>query len=340
MGSSWGQRALLIVIIFIIMAIGEPKFFTATNWSSILLAIAIYGIMACGMLFVVLIGGIDLSVGSMAALSGSLLAMNWFNSGYTTAGFIRGLLLGLLAGLLVGLLHGVLIAYLGLPFFVVTLATQYLIYGFVVYITAGGFYYPARQAGYDPFAFLGNAKFLGLSMPVWFFIVVALVTGFILMKTTYGRRLYAVGGSNRAAELVGIHTRRHTIIAYIICSLCAAFAGMILVSLNMVAGCTTAKGYEGTVLLAMMVGGINLAGGEGDIFGAVFGALFVGILDNMQILLSIPSDYSKTIQGVIILIAVALNVYQSRKAAGIISPGKARRLAAKAAKEEAAAASK
>ncbi len=334
-GGQWGQRAALLLIIFIIMAIFQPKFFTGRNWSSILLAIALYGIMACGMLFVVLIGGIDLSVGSMAACAGSYLAMFWFNSGHTVNGFVTGLLIGLLCGLVVGLLHGVLVAFFNLPAFVVTLATQYLVYGYVVYFTHGAFIYP-RQQEVDPFYFLGNAKFLGLAMPVWIFVVVVIITAFLLGKTTYGRRLYAVGGSNRAAELVGINTRRHTVIAYVICSLCASIAGMVLVSLNMVAGCTTAQGYQGDVLMAMMVGGINLAGGEGNISGAVFGALFVGILDNLMILLGIPSEYSDTIQGVIIIAAVALNVYQSRKAAGIISPRKARKMAEKAAKEAAA----
>ena len=337
LGSKWGQRAVLLILSAIVMAIFEPKFFTGGNWSSILLAIALYGIMACGMLFVILIGCMDLSVGSMAACAGAYLAFNWVNGGYTPQAFLTGLLLGLIAGVIVGLLHGVLVAFLNLPAFVVTLATQYLIYGYVVWYTKGAFIYPTRlNTGGDIFYFIGNQRFLGLAMPVWIFIIVVIITAFILSKTTYGRRLYAVGGSNRAAELVGINTKRHTIIAFIICSLCSSLAGMVLVSMNMVSGCTTAQGYQGDVLMAMMVGGINLAGGEGDISGAVFGALFVGIINNMIILLGIPSDYKDTIQGVIIIAAVAINVYQSRKAAGIISPAKARRIAEKAAKEEAA----
>ena len=340
LGNPWGQRVLLLVLIGIVMAFAEPKFFTGTNWASILLAIALYGIMACGMLFVVLLGGIDLSVGSMAACSGAYLAFNWVNGGYTTESLVIGLVSGLLAGVVVGLLHGVLVAYLNLPAFVVTLATQYLVYGYVILYTDGAFVYAIRQqveGSLDIFYCLGNARVLGLTMPVWIFLAVVAITAFILGKTTYGRRLYAVGGSPRAAEYVGIHTKRATVIAYVVSSVCAAIAGMVLVSLNMQAGSTTASGYEGNVLMAMVVGGINLAGGEGGIGGAVFGALLVGILNNMMILLGVPSDYIKAIQGAIIIAAVTMNVYTSRKAAGILSPRQAKKLAAKAAAEAAKA---
>ena len=333
-GSSLGQRAMILIAIFIVMAIAEPKFFTGKNWASILLAIAIYGIMACGMLFTILVGGIDFSVASVAACAGSYLAFNWVGSGYTTAGFVKGICCGLLVGVIVGVLHGVLTTYLALPAFVITLATKYLFYGYTILYTKGSFVYPARQEGADPFYFIGNARFLGLTMPVWIFIIVIAITGFILAKTTFGRRLYAVGGSIRASEYVGINTKAHIIVTYIISGVCAAIGGMVLVSLNMQAGSTTANAYEGSVLLAMVVGGINLAGGEGGIVDAVFGALLVGILNNMMILLGVPSDYIKAIQGVIIIVAVTLNVYTARKSAGIVSPRKAKKMAEALAKQK------
>ncbi len=294
---------------------------------------SVYGIMACGILFTILVGGIDFSVASMAACAGSYLAFNWANGGYTSASFAKGVCLGLLAGVLVGILHGVLTTYLGLPAFVITLATKYFIYGYTILYTKGIYVYPTRQEGWDPFYFLGNARFLGLTMPVWIFIIIIVITGFVLRKTTFGRRLYAVGGSPAASEYVGINTKRHIIITYIISALCASIGGMVLVSLNMQAGATTANAYEGSVLMAMVVGGINLMGGEGNIIDAVFGALLVGILNNIMILLGVPSDYIKAIQGVIIIFAVAMNVYTERKAAGIISPKKAKKLAEAAAKK-------
>lgn len=334
LGSNLGQRGMILVLIFIVMLIFEPKFFTGANWASILLAIAIYGIMACGMMFTILVGGIDFSVASMAACAGSYLAFSWVGSGYTTAGFVKGVLTGLLAGVIVGLLHGILTTYFQLPAFVITLATKYLIYGYTILYTKGSFVYPTRQTGFDPYYFLGNARFLGLTMPVWIFIIVIAITSFILRKTTFGRRLYAVGGSQRASEYVGINTKRSIIIVYIISALCSSIGGMVLVSLNMQAGCTTANAYEGNVLMAMVVGGINLMGGEGNIIDAVFGALLVGILNNIMILLGVPSDYIKAIQGVIIIVAVTLNVYTARKAAGIVSPRKAKKMAEALAKKK------
>lgn len=332
-GSTLGQRAMILIIIFIVMLIAEPKFFTGKNWASILLAIAIYGVMSCGMMFTILVGGIDFSVASMAACAGSYLAFTWVGSGYTTAGFVKGVLTGLLAGVIVGLLHGVLVTYLALPAFVITLATKYLIYGYTIFYTKGTYVYPAKQEGFDPFYFIGNQRFLGLTMPVWIFIIVIIITGFVLRKTTFGRRLYAVGGSQRASEYVGINTKRSIIIVYIVSAVCSSIGGMVLVSLNMQAGCTTANGYEGTVLMAMVVGGINLMGGEGNIIDAVFGALLVGILNNIMILLGVPSDYIKAIQGVIIIVAVTLNVYTERKAAGILSPRQAKKQAEAIAKK-------
>lgn len=328
-GSSWGQRVVLLVLIFIIMFFGEKKFFTGANWSSILLAIALYGIMACGMLFVVLTGGIDLSVGSMGACAGCYFAFTWVNSDYTAEGLVTGILFALLAGIVVGLINGVLVAYFKQPAFVVTLATQYLVYGFTIWYTQGSFVYPVRQLekGVDLFYAVGNAKFLGLTMPVWVFFAIILISAFVLTKTTFGRRIYAVGGSQVAARLVGIDTKIYTVAAFVISAVFASIAGMVLVSLNMVAGCNTASGYEGNVLMAMVVGGINLAGGEGGIAGVVFGAVFVGIINNALILLGIPSDYNTFVQGAVILAAICLNVETSRRAAGIMSPRQLKKIA-------------
>jgi len=329
MGNAWGQRFAILAIIFIIMVIGEPKFFSGQNWASILLAIALYGIMSCGMMFVVLTGGVDLSVGSMGACAGCYFAFTWVNSGYTAEGLVTGIIFALLSGLIVGLINGVLVAYFKQPSFVVTLAMQYLVYGFTIWYTEGSFVYPVRQLekGVDLFYAIGNAKILGLTMPVWVFFVIVLISAFLLGKTTFGRRMYAVGGSPMAAKLLGINTKRYTVSAFVISAVFASIAGMVLVSLNMVAGCNTASGYEGNVLMALVVGGINLAGGEGGIAGVVFGAVFVGIINNVLILLGVPSDYNTFVQGAVILAAICLNVETSRRTAGILSPRQLKKIA-------------
>ena len=139
-------------------------------------------------------------------------------------------------------------------------------------------------------------------------------------ETTYGRRIYAVGGNPKAATLVGIKPKAVKISAYVICAITAAIGGIMLASQNLNATYITGKGYEGPVMMVIVVGGISLMGGEGGIGGVLFGALLVGILNNMIILLGISTDYTDFVQGVVIILAVALNVYSSRKSMGLVKP--------------------
>ncbi|MDR1573712.1 MAG: ABC transporter permease [Clostridiales Family XIII bacterium] len=331
-GGQWGQRVLILAIIFVVMAIFEPKFFTRSNASSILLAISVYGIMACGMLFVVLIGGLDLSVGSMAGLSAVIISVFAAQDNFAFGGVAAGLLVAFAAAVAVGCFHGVLVTHVGMQSFVVTLATKYLLYGLVPMFTGGSFIYFTGEG----FMYrIGNARPLGIPLPIIVFLSVAVICGIVLSQTTFGRRLYAIGGNPTAATLVGVRVFRDTKIAYIVSCVTAALGGLILCSMNMVAGQTTANNYEGYVLLAMIVGGINLAGGEGGISGAVFGALLAGIITNLMTLLGVSADFQKFVQGMIILAAVSLNVYTSRRSAGLIAPRRrGKRKAAAPAKEE------
>ena len=315
LGSPWGQRATILVIVCVVMAIFEPNFFKLSNFSSILLAISIYGIMACGMLFTVLVGGMDLSMGSVAALGGTILATYTVKYNYGNQALPIAIVLVLIVCIAIGLLHGVLVTKVGIPAFVVTLATQYLVLGIVMVYTNNSYTYLTERTGAT--YIFGNARILGIQMPTFIFIAVAAVCVFILGFTTFGRRLYAVGGNMKAANYLGIKSDRMVIIAFVVSSVSAGLGGMLLGSMNMCAGSGTASGYEGDVLMAMIVGGINLAGGEGGVAGAIYGALFVGIINNVQILLGVPSDYQDFIKGVIIILALALNIYTQRRAAGL-----------------------
>jgi ribose/xylose/arabinose/galactoside ABC-type transport system permease subunit len=331
-GGQWGQRALILIIIFIVMAIFEPKFFTPGNASSILLAISVYGIMACGMLFVVLIGGLDLSVGSMAGLSAVIISVFAERADFEMRGVAVGLLAAFAVAIIVGYFHGVLVTHVGMQSFVVTLATKYLLYGIVPTLTGGAFiYFKGEGFMYQ----IGNARPFGIPLPIIIFLLVAVICGIVLSQTTFGRRLYAIGGNPTASTLVGVRVYRDTKIAYIVSCVAAALGGLILCSMNMVAGQTTANNYEGNVLLAMIVGGINLAGGEGGISGAVFGALLAGIITNLMTLLGVSADFQKFVQGMIILAAVSLNVYTSRRSAGLITPRRRKGKATEDASKEA-----
>ncbi len=319
MGSSWGQRITILVIIMIVMAIFQPRFFRVTNMYSILLSISLYGIMACGMLTVILVGGIDLCQGSTAAMAGVLMTTYTMNHGYTPEAFFVGVAIGLGSAILLGLFHGLECAYFRIPAFVLTFATQYAIVGLVNVYTNATYLQPLTDGIYH---FVGAGKVFGIPMPIVIFIVYAIIISFVLSFTKFGRRIYAVGGNAVAAELDGVNSKIHIIAAYIISSVSAAIGGMVLCCMNMQAAYSTASGYEGQVLTAMVVGGINLAGGEGKVSGAIFGALLVGIINNLLILLDVPSTYQDFVQGVIIVTAVALNVYTHRRSLGLTGVSK------------------
>jgi ribose transport system permease protein len=317
-GSTWGQRLTIIVIIMVVMAIFQRSFFTFANLKSILIQISIYGIMACGMLLVVLVGGIDLSLGSMSALASVLVGDFVAKHGTSNGVFFQALAIALGVAVLVGIIHGVFDAVLRLPAFVVTLATQYAMYGIATAYSKGVYIHLTEYEGI--YYMLGNSKVLGLAMSIVIFIIFAVITSVALEKTTYGRRIYAVGGNPKAATLVGIKPKAVKISAYVICAITAAIGGIMLASQNLNATYITGKGYEGPVMMVIVVGGISLMGGEGGIGGVLFGALLVGILNNMIILLGISTDYTDFVQGVVIILAVALNVYSSRKSMGLVKP--------------------
>ncbi len=315
LGNPWGQRATILIVVFIVMAIFAQRFFLPENFKSILISISLYGVMACGMLFVILVGGIDLCVGSTAAMASCFMLKILTANGNSTYGLILGFAVAMGLCVLLGLFHGIQAAYFGLPAFVVTIATQYAIYGLMLDFTEGSFIY--NKVTDDLFYQVASGKLLGIPMTVVWFIIAVIVSALLLGYTTFGRRCYLVGGNPDAAKLLGINTKKYTVISYVISSITAGFTGIVLASLNMSAYAATAKGYEGKVLMAMVVGGINLLGGEGGIPGAVFGALFVGIINNALILLDVSTDYQGFVQGIVILAAIALNIYTSRKAQGL-----------------------
>ena len=315
-GSAWGQRISLLIVICIFMAIAQPIFFRASNANSILLAIAVNGIMACGMLFTVLVGGLDLSVASTAGMSAAIVFTFANSRGFETNAFILGCAVALLFCLIVGWINGFFVTFFGLPAFVVTLAMKYVLYGSINVLTNGIYIRIPDRKGIA-YA-IGNSNVFGIPMPVIIFIIVAIVSVFILSKTIFGRQLYAIGGNKNAANLAGVNSTWNTRLTFMISSVAAGLGGVMLASMGGQAGQPTGAGQEGNVLMAMVVGGINLAGGEGGVSGAIVGALLVGIINNAMLLLSIGSDYQGFVQGVVILAAMTLNMYTKRGSEGAV----------------------
>ena len=308
-GSAWGQRIALLALIFIVMAFLEPRFFRVTNAKGILLAISVNGIMACGMLFTVLVGGMDLSVGSMAGISASAAFIITKSHNFSSGSFLLGCAVALGLCVVAGLMNGFFVTRFGLPAFVVTLAMKYVLFGFIYLVTKSFFVIPPASSMASR---LGNGNVFGIPMPIVAFIVVVAICAFVLGMTTYGRKLYAIGGNKNVANLAGVKSNANIAVAFVISSVLAGLGGIMLASMNGQAGQTTAINYEGNVLMAMVVGGVNLAGGEGGVPGAIFGALLVGVINNAMLMLSISSDIQKFVQGVVILAAMTLSMYAKR----------------------------
>lgn len=309
-GNSWTQRISILVAFFIIMAIGNPKFFIPSNLKSVLLSISIYGVMACGFLFSMITGGIDFSIGSVAALSACIICKVSLATDNSVGGFLLGLLIAMAICAVIGLFHGFQVAYFGMPSFVITLATKYLIYG-IAYIYSGGVYLIPKSEGL--FFGIAHSQLLGIPLPIIWMVLFVAACIFVLSRTTFGRRCYFVGGNRRSSELVGIKSKRVVVTSFILCSVAAGIGGILLASLNAQANASTASGYEGKVLTAMVVGGVDLGGGAGGMGAVIYGALFVGMLNNMLVLLDVPSEYQNLIQGAIIIAALAFNYFTKRK---------------------------
>lgn len=309
------QKPLILLAVMLVMVILQPKIFpTWNNMLSILYAVSIYGTMICGMIFAVLLGGIDLSVGPVAALSGAVTVLTIIGMGKTTGSVVVGIVLGLLAGSAVGLVNGLIVSYFNVPAFLITLSTQSIING-VAQLTTGNQTIAAMEPA--SFTFIGSGRLLGVPVPIYIMALMMLITYFVLNKTVFGQRVYAVGGNKQAALLSGVAMKRVSTICYVISSFMAALSGIVLASMNQQAIAKAAAGYENDVLTAIVVGGTSLAGGEGSIQGALFGALLVGVLNNGMRLMGVPSTYHTLVKGVIIICAVAMDVYGKNKDSGL-----------------------
>lgn len=309
------QKPLILLGVMLIMTILQPKAFpTWNNMLSILYAISIYGVMICGMIFPVLLGGIDLSVGPVAALSGAVAVITINSMGMTNSSVVLGIALGLMAGAAVGLVNGLIISNFKVPAFLITLAAQNIVNG-LAQITTGNHTIAAMEPA--SFTVIGSGRVMGVPVPIFILAAMMLLMYIVLNKTVFGEKVYAVGGNAQAAELSGVAVKRVSVMCYILSSVMAALAGIVLASMNQQAIAKAASGYENDVLTALVVGGTSLAGGEGSIQGALFGAMLVGVLNNGMRLIGVPSNYHTLVKGVIIIIAVALDVYARNKDSGV-----------------------
>lgn len=288
-----------LLLIVIVLSIANPDFLTISNIFNVLRQISINAILAFGMTFVILTGGIDLSVGAILALSGAVMA------GLMANGMDSGLsvFIGFVVGTLMGAVNGVLVSKGKLAPFIATLATMTVFRGLTLVYTEG-----RPITGFpDSFGLLGRGYFLEIPAPIVLMLLSFGLLYLILHYSTFGRHVYAVGGNEEATRLSGINTSRVKILVYSISGLLAAFGGTLLTSRLNSAQPTAGTSYELDAIAAVVLGGTSLSGGKGWIVGTLIGAIVIGVLDNGLNLLNVSSFYQQVVKGGVILLAVLLD---------------------------------
>lgn len=296
-GQKLGPLAGLFAIVLVV-SIMEPDFLTLNNLFNILRQVSINALIAFGMTFVILTGGIDLSVGSILALSSAFVA------GLMTDGTsaLIAVLAGLIVGAVMGALNGMVISLGKVAPFIATLATMTIFRGLTLVYTEGKPITGLSQGGW--FELFGRGYFWIFPVPVLTMLIAFAVLYFILKKTTFGRYTYAIGGNEEAAKLMGIQVNKVKIMIYSLSGLMAALAGIILTSRLNSAQPTAGTSYELDAIAAVVLGGTSLSGGRGWIVGTLIGALIIGTLNNGLNLLGVSSFFQLVVKGLVILFAV------------------------------------
>ncbi|MEA4897450.1 ABC transporter permease [Bacillota bacterium Meth-B3] len=306
----FNSSTLTIFVIFVIMcafmAAVSPAFIKITNVLSTARSFSAIAIAGVGVSMIIITGGIDLSLGSVYGLAGVVSALAITSWGVP---LIPALALGIAVGCVVGALNGLMVVYLKLPPFIATLGTMQIARG-VCYIATKG--YPISGLP-ESFNYLGQGYLLGIPVPIWCMVFIAVVFAVFLNKTTTGRRIFALGGNEEATRISGINTKKLKVLVYTLSSALAALAGMITASKLGVGQPTAGNGFEMDAIAAVVIGGASLSGGEGTVTGTVIGAAIIGVLRNALVLLQVDSYWQTLIIGCVIIAAVSVDQLRKGK---------------------------
>ncbi|WP_105567278.1 ABC transporter permease [Microbacterium halophytorum] len=304
-------KNLGLVVVFLaivaVLTIASPNnsFLSVNNIFLILIQTSINGILAMGMMYVIISGQIDLSVGSTVGLAGVAAAMFAHPGEFP---LIVPILVGLLVGAGVGALNGVGVAYGGVPSFIVTLGTLTAVRGLALMLSGGA---PVTDLS-SAFRELASGQVWGIPTLAIYLVVVAAVAAFVLRRTVFGRRVYALGGNPAAAEVSGISVKRLTVAPFVIAGVLAGLAGVLLASRTFTGSPTAGASYELDAIAAVVIGGVSMAGGRGRAFGVLIGALMIAVIANGLDILGIDSNAQLLIKGAIIVLAVLIDVKTRR----------------------------
>ncbi|MCV2866715.1 ABC transporter permease [Albidovulum sediminicola] len=304
---AWEGSGVLVALVALILglALATDNFLSAYNMSVVMRQAAFVGLVALGQTLVLLVGGIDLSVGAAAGLSsiiGALALTQWGIHPYLIIPFTMAF------GFALGALNGVFVAGLRLNPFIVTLATWEIFAGLTLVITKG---YPIRPLG-EQFGIFGKGDIAGVPVPVLIFIVTAIVLIWMLRQTRLGRNIFAVGGNRDAAILAGIRVRLVEFVAFGLAGMLAALAGILFASRMDAGQPSVGEGWLMGAITAAILGGTSLRGGQGSIVGTVLGALLLAVLANGTVLLNVSGFWQRVIVGCVVLVAVLVDLLRRR----------------------------
>ncbi|OAP36771.1 sugar ABC transporter permease [Sinorhizobium glycinis] len=311
--------ALFAVIAF--FSIFAPNFLSTANLILMSKHVALNAFLAMGMTFVIITGGIDLSVGSIVGLCGMVaggLILNGIDLqfGYTIYfNVFEVCLITLAVGIVIGAVNGLLITKLNVAPFIATLGTLYVARGFAL-LSSDGQTFPnlvgKPELSTTGFAFLGSGRLLGLPVSIWILIVVALAAAYVAKCIPIGRHIFAVGGNERAARMSGIRVDRVKMFVYMFSGFCAAIVGLVISSELMASHPATGNSFELNAIAAAVLGGTSMSGGRGTIGGTIIGAFVIGILSDGLVMMGISSFWQMVIKGIVIIVAVVVDQAQRR----------------------------
>ena len=305
-------RSQGIWVVFIVLCIGftiaNPRFITATNLLIMLRQVAVWGIASVGMTFVILLGDIDLSTGSVITFVNVLCSYLMVNMGVPMAAAI---IITLAASTLIGLLNGFMVSTIGIPALIATFATQTAFSGIALIICDG----QPINGFTEAFKVFGQGKIGPVPVPVIFMILCFALGAFILNKTYFGRYFYAVGGNIEAARLSGIRTGRVKYLVFALSGFFAGLAGLVLLSrVNSGMG-NAGLGYEFKVITCVVLGGVSVAGGSGRMSGVIAGTFIISALNNGMVLINLNSWIQNIVLGIVLVLAVGFDCYQKKRQA-------------------------
>lgn len=316
-----GRAFIALILVVVVFTIIAPNFLAAANIEIMAKHVAINAILGIGMTFVILTGGIDLSVGSLVGLSAMIAGM-LINQGivlpqlgvivYPHTWLI--IFIAIVAGTLMGGISGLIITRFNVAPFIATLGMLYVARGMALLIN-NGYTFPnlvgRPELGNTGFPELGAGSFL-VNYSIWIMIAFALVAAFVAQRTPFGRQVYAIGGNERAAELSGVKVKRVKLLVYMISGFCAAVVGLIIASQLVAAHPATGQFFELNAIAAVVLGGTSLSGGRGSIGGTIIGAFVIGVLGDGLVMVGVSSFWQQVIKGLVIVLAVIIDQMQAR----------------------------